>query len=64
MRIFKPMPSVEINESAATEGKTVAEVGKVLAGLGHPQCLTGTTRETQRDENTLVEWLPKPGTKG
>ena len=64
MRIFKPMPNVEINESPATEGKSVAEVGKVLASLGHPQCLTGTTRETKRGEDTLVEWLPKPGTKG
>ena len=64
MRIFKPMPNVEIAESAATTGKSVAEVGKVLASLGHPQCLTGTTRETKRGEDTLVEWLPKPGTKG
>ena len=64
MRIFKPMPSIEIAESAATEGKNVTEVGKVLAGLGHPQCLTGTTRETQRGEDTIIEWLPKPGVKG
>ena len=64
MRIFKPMPSVEIPESAATQGKNVAEVGRVLASLGHPQCLTGTTRETQRGDDTIVEWLPKAGTKG
>ena len=36
MRIFKPMPSIEIAESAATEGKSGIEVGKVLANLGHP----------------------------
>lgn len=64
MRIFKPMPQIEIAESAATEGKSISEVGKVLATLGHPQCLTGTTRETQRGDDTIIEWLPKPGTKG
>ena len=64
MRIFKPMPSIEIAEAAEIEGKNVTEVGKVLAGLGHPQCLSGTTRETESGEDNRIEWRAKHGGKG
>ena len=64
MRIFKPEPNVEISENAATTGKTVDEVKRILANMGYPQVLNSTVRETQKDGDTVVEFLPAAGKKG
>ncbi len=63
-RIFKPEPNVTINETKATEGKTIDEVKKILAGLGHPQVLTSTVQETTKGEDTIYSFLPAAGKKG
>jgi hypothetical protein len=36
MRIFKPDPNTEIAETPATAGKSIEEVKRILATLGHP----------------------------
>ncbi len=63
-RIFKPEPNVTINETKVTEGKTIDEVKKILAALGHPQVLTSTVQETTKGEDTIYSFLPAAGKKG
>ena len=60
---LQPITDDQDGDDLTDEGDD-AEVGRVLATLGHPQCLTGTIRETKRGDDTIVEWLPKAGTKG
>lgn len=63
-RIFKPEPTITIPESKATEGKTIDEVKKILAALGHIQVLTSTVQETTKGEDTIYSFLPAAGKKG
>ena len=63
MRIFKPEPNVEITENAATTGKTVDEVKRILANMGYPQVLNSTVQETKRGEDTIYSFFAAAGKK-
>lgn len=62
-RIFKPEPSVTINETKATEGKSIDEVKKILA-VAYPQVLNSSVQETQKGGDTIYSFLPAAGKKG
>ncbi len=64
MRIFKPDPSTEIAETPATEGKSIEEVKRILATLGHPQVLNSIVQETPRGEDTVFSFVAAAGKKG
>lgn len=63
-RIFIPEPNVEIKETPAMVGKTIDEVKRILATLGHPQVLNSVTQETTRGEDTAITFVAGAGKKG
>lgn len=64
MRIFKPDPNTEIAETPATSGKSIEEVKRILATLGHPQVLNSIVQETPRGEDTVFSFVAAAGKKG
>lgn len=61
-RVFK-IGSVRIPENDTTSGKTVDQV-KALLKAAYPEVANATVREHTADGVQLVEFLPRPGTKG
>jgi hypothetical protein len=64
MRIFKPDPNTDIAETPATEGKSIEEVKRILAGLGHPQVLNSVVQETTRGDDKIFSFVAGAGKKG
>lgn len=61
-RVFKT-GSTRIVETEDMAGKSIEEVQGILAST-YPEVKTATIRTTTDGDDTIVEFLPKPGKKG